>query len=299
MKRANVLGAALLVWGIVLATPVAAQVTVGADLGLNSRYMFWGLTLSNRPVVQPDLYLTFAGFTAGVWGNLEVSKDGDANDFTTGGSRAGLTEVDYWLEYNRAAGPTALKLGVIRWTYSQKNIGTLSPYATQANFPQLTDNGPDINSTEIYGAVTLPEVPLSPNLTLYYDADIYKGWFGWVSATQPVPVGKKSLNLGAVMGFTWGETNTTSNQIPLYVSEGITHLDFSAGLPLTVGGLSITPNAHFQINIDDATKFTSASQDNGKTVFTIGTSLAWSKDFGGPPPEEEPPTDAPTKEPVQ
>ncbi|HEV2086577.1 MAG TPA: hypothetical protein VGR09_16000 [Gemmatimonadales bacterium] len=64
---------------------------------------------------------------------------------------------------------------VIRWTYSQKNTGSLSPYATQANFPELTDNGPDINSTEIYGAVTLPGVPLSPNLTLYYDADIYKG----------------------------------------------------------------------------------------------------------------------------
>jgi uncharacterized protein Gcw-chp len=299
MKRATVLGAALLVSGtIITVAPAGAQVTVGADLGLNSRYMFWGLTLSNRPVIQPDVYLTYAGFTAGVWGNLEVSKDGDPGDLTTGGDRSGLTEVDYWAEYNRDVGPTALKLGVIRWTYSQKNTGSLAPYATQANFPQLTDNGPDINSTEIYGAVTLPEVPLSPNLTLYYDADIYKGWFGWVSVTHPVPLGKKSLNLGGLMGFTWGETNTTSNQIPLYASEGITHFDFSAGLPLTVGAISITPNAHFQINVDDATKFTSGTQTNGGTVFTIGTSLAWSRDFGGPPPEEEP-TDAPTKEPAQ
>jgi hypothetical protein len=187
---------------------------------------------------------------------------------------------------------------VIRWTYSQKNTGSLSPYATQANFPQLTENGPDINSTEIYGAVTLPGVPLSPNLTLYYDADIYKGWFGWVSVTHPVPQGKNSLNLGGLMGFTWGETNTTSNQIPLYASEGITHLDFSAGLPLSVGALSITPNALFQINVDDATKFTSGTQADGKTVFTIGTSLAWSRGFGGPPPEEEP-TDATAKEPAQ
>lgn len=291
MKRANVLAAPFFfASALATAVPAAAQVTVGADLGLNSRYMFWGLTLSNRPVVQPDVYLTYAGFTAGVWGNFDVTKDGDPGDLTSGGARSGNTEVDYWAEYNRAVGPNALKLGVIRWTYSQKNTGTLAPYATRTNFPQLTDNGPDINSTEIYGAVTLPEVPLSPNLTLYYDADIYKGWFGWVSGTQPVPVGKKSLNLGALMGFTWGETNTTSNQIPLYASEGITHLDFSAGLPLTVGALSITPNAHFQINVDDATKFTSGTQDNGRTVFTIGTTLAWSRALGAVPEEaaEEP-----------
>jgi hypothetical protein len=112
MKRATVLAAALLVPGTIITAPAGAQVTVGADLALNSRYMFWGLTLSNRPVIQPDVYLTYAGFTAGVWGNLEVSKDGDQGDLTSGGDRSGLTEVDYWAEYNREVGPTALKLGV-------------------------------------------------------------------------------------------------------------------------------------------------------------------------------------------
>src|SRR5213593_208448 len=124
MKRATVLGVALLVSGTIITASAGAQVTVGADVGLNSRYMFWGLTLSNRPVIQPDVYLTYAGFTAGVWGTFEVT--GDSNDFTSGGDRTGNTEVDYWAEYNRAVGPTALKLGVIRWTYSQKNTGTLS-----------------------------------------------------------------------------------------------------------------------------------------------------------------------------
>lgn len=129
MKRANVLGIALLVLGMIAtATPTAAQVTVGADVGLNSRYMFWGLTLSNRPVLQPNVYLTYEGFTAGVWANLEVSKDGDPGDLTTGGDRSGITEVDHWAGYNRDVGPTALKVGVIRWTYSQENTGSLAPY---------------------------------------------------------------------------------------------------------------------------------------------------------------------------
>jgi hypothetical protein len=80
----------------------------------------------------------------------------------------------------------------------------------------------------------------------------------------------------------------------LFASEGITHFDFSAGLPLTVGALSITPNAHFQVNIADATKFTSGTQADGRTVFTIGTTLSWSRDFGAA--EEEPGAEVPTKD---
>ena len=283
MKRVLWCGAALAVAG---AVPLAAQATVGADVAVNSRYMFWGLTLSNRPVVQPDFYLSFAGFTVGAWGNIEVTKANSAADYTTGGARSGLTEIDYWAEYNRSVGPTALKLGVIRWTYNNNNTGSLSPYATQAAYPGLK-NGPDINSTEIYGAVTLSSLPLSPNVTAYYDTDIYKGLFGWVSLTKGLPLGAKSLNLGALMGWSTGESNTGTSQIPLYVKQGITHFDFSATLPLTIGAVSLTPNAHFQVNVDDNTKFTSGTQTNGKTVFTIGTTISWSKAFGGSEEEKK------------
>lgn len=277
MKRALVLGSVL---AVLSAVPAAAQVTVGADVATNSRYMFWGLTLSNRPVIQPDVYVSFAGFTAGVWANLEVTKDNSSGDFTSGGNRAGITEVDYWLEYNRVVGPASVKVGATRWTYPEKNTGTLAPYATQANFPGLK-NGPDINSTEIYGAVTLGDLPLSPNVTVYYDADIYKGWFGWASLSHDVPIGAKSVTLGALMGYSTGHDNTGSSQIPLYVKNGITHFDFSAALPLEIGAVSFTPNAHFQVNVDDATKFTSGTQANGKTVLSVGATLSWSRELGG------------------
>ena len=56
MKRANVLGAALVVAGLVAtAAPAAAQVTVGADLGLFSSYVWRGISLTNKPVAQPDV----------------------------------------------------------------------------------------------------------------------------------------------------------------------------------------------------------------------------------------------------
>ena len=268
-------------WAQAYPEPAASNpvATVGADLGLNSRYMFWGLTLSNRPVWQPDVYVTWNGLTAGVWGNFEFERQSSASDLTSGGDRNGNTEIDYWTEYAHKLGAADAKLGVIRWTYNKNNTGTLAPYATQQNFPGL-DNGPDINSTEIYTAFTFAGVPLSPNLTLYYDVDLYRGLFGWVSVTKGVAIKDKTLNLSALTGFTFGEANLGHADIPLFAHEGLTHIDLSASMTFTAGACTITPNVHVQYNIDDVTKITSATQTDGRTVFTAGVTIAWSRGIG-------------------
>ena len=77
MKRANVLGAALVVAGVfATAAPAAAQATIGADAGLFSSYVWRGIDYTNKFVIQPDVYLTFptgpASFTAGGWFNIEA-----------------------------------------------------------------------------------------------------------------------------------------------------------------------------------------------------------------------------------
>jgi hypothetical protein len=262
---------------LAIAAPVGAQVTVGTDVALNSRYMFWGLTLSNRPVVQPDVWVAVAGFTGGVWGNVELSKDSKASDLTSGGTRSGITEVDYWLEYGRSLATADVKLGVIRWTYPSSNTGTLGPCVPDCGIP---NNGPDVNSTELYGAVTLSKLPLSPNVTAYYDVDLYKGLFGWASLSHSIPVATKSVNLSALMGFCASMSNTGASQLPLYTKHGITHFDFAAAVPLTIGSVSVNPNGHFQVNVVDDTKSTSATQSNGKTVFTFGVTLSWSRGLG-------------------
>ncbi len=262
---------------LAIAAPVGAQVTIGTDVALNSRYMFWGLTLSNRPVVQPDVWVSVAGFTGGVWGNVELTKDSKASDLTSGGTRSGVTEVDYWLEYGRSLATADVKLGVIRWTYPLSNTGTLGPCVPSCGIP---NNGPDINSTEVYGAVTLSKLPLSPNVTAYYDVDLYKGLYGWVSLSHSIPVATTSVSLSALMGLCAAMSNTGASQLPLYTKHGITHFDFSAAVPFTVGSMSVNPNAHFQVNVVDDTKFTSATQSNGRTVFTIGATLSWSHALG-------------------
>lgn len=265
----------------------AQDATVGADLGLNSRYMFWGLTLSNKPVWQADVYLSTHGFTFGVWGNFEVYEQSpnSGDEYTSGGNRVGNTEIDYWVEYARSLGKVFSKFGVIRWTYNRSNTGSLAPYATQANFPGL-QNGPDIDSTEIYAGFNWSEAPFSPNLQLFYDADIYRGLFGMLSVSKPFEMASKTLNTTLLVGFSTGHSNLGSKEIPLYADEGLTHVDLSASLPLSWGATSITPNLHLQYNIDDVVKITGFDNQTGlyntdDWVVTLGVQFAWSKGLGG------------------
>lgn len=265
----------------------AQDATIGADLGLNSRYMFWGLTLSNKPVWQPDVYLTTHGFTFGVWGNFEFERQSanSRSDYTSGGDRSGNTEIDYWVEYAHSLGNVSSKFGVIQWTYDRSNTGSLAPYATQANFPGL-QNGPDIDSTEIYAGFTWGEAPFSPNLQLFYDVDIYRGLFGMVSVTKPFEMASNTVNTTLLVGFSTGHSNLGSREIPLYAKEGLTHVDLSASLPLSWGATSITPNLHLQYNIDDVVKITGFDSQTGafttdNWVVTFGVTFAWSKGLGG------------------
>jgi hypothetical protein len=73
---------------VLWATPVTAQVTIGADAALNSAYNWRGLSLTNKPVIQPDLWLSAYGFTAGVWANIEPTKYDGATDISETGGRA-------------------------------------------------------------------------------------------------------------------------------------------------------------------------------------------------------------------
>jgi len=110
MKRANVLGAALVVVGTVVARPIYGQATLGADLGLLSSYVWRGLSLANKPVAQPDLYVTIpagkASVTLGGWANIDLGKyDGSSDISESGGTSApNFAEFDPWAE---AAFPSA------------------------------------------------------------------------------------------------------------------------------------------------------------------------------------------------
>jgi hypothetical protein len=276
MQRANLVVAALLVTGtLACATPGHAQVTVGADLGLFSSYVWRGLSLTNKPVAQPDLYITIpagnASFTAGGWSSIDLGKyDDPSDDFSESGgaSSFNFAEFDWWGEVSYPVGKATLTGGVTGYIYPN-DFGL-----TKAN-----------NTVEIYAKAAL-DYPLSPKVSLYYDVDKIKGAYieGGVSYSLAASE-KVSVNLGALAGFNAGQgvpDDPTSDELANFSDDGFTHLDLSAGVPFSAGPLSITPVLHVIIAGDDFVKLTSPTNTSDVKVWG-GASISWSRVLGAEP----------------
>jgi uncharacterized protein (TIGR02001 family) len=281
MKRANVLGAALVVAStIATAAPAAAQ-TVGADLGVFSSYVWRGLSLTNKPVAQPDLYLTFpagkASVTVGGWANIDLGKyDGTTDISESGGLSAfNFAEFDPWAEVSFPVGEKV----------------TLTGGATAYIYPNDAGLTSAFNTVELYAKAAFATV-LSPKLAMWYDVDKVKGAYFEGSIAHSVPLSEKaSLSLGALAGFNAGQhADFDANGNPRaeffnFADNGFTHLDLSAGLPLTAGVFSITPAFHVVVNGDEFTKVTSLDKTHD-VKFWGGATISWSKSYGAAAEEE-------------
>jgi hypothetical protein len=287
MTRANVLGAALLVAGtIATATPAAAQATVGADLALFSSYVWRGLSLTNKPVAQPDLYVTFpvgtASVTLGGWANIDLGKYDDVNDdiSESGGSSAfNFAEFDPWAEIGYTVGKATLTGGVTAYVYPNKDTAPLFALTS------------DFNTVEVYGKIAL-DVPLSPKLAAWYDVDKVKGLYAEASVSHTIQASEKvGVTLGALAGFNANQdadldnTGTPTVDFFNFADDGFTHLDLSAAVPFTAGPLSISPALHVVINGDDLTKVTSPTEVNKDAKLWGGVTISWSKTLGEVPEE--------------
>lgn len=270
--RAFVVGASLA--ALVAATESAsAQTTIGWDAAVFSSYVWRGVTYTNKPVLQPDLYLTFplgkASFTAGGWANIDIAKYDGKNDISeSGGASAfNLAEFDWWGEFGIPAGKATLTAGATGYLFpNPKSCGCFNS---------------DANTIEVYGKVAL-DAPLSPKISAYYDVDKVKGLYVEGSISHGFPVGAKSLTLGALLGYNNGQQAKGSTDKSFNFAEnGLTHLDLSASMGFSAGSLSITPSIHGVVGIDDATKVTKPSAlDTGFKVWG-GVSISWSKALGG------------------
>jgi hypothetical protein len=294
MTRARVLRATLLVAGALgYGAAAQAQVTVGADGYLYSSYVWRGLSLTNKPVLEPDVYVTIpagqASFTAGGWFSFDLGKYDNLNDdiSESGGLSAfNLAEFDWWGEVSYPVGKATLTGGATGYIYPNKldnKPATFEPtpgLLTKAN-----------NTVEIYGKIAF-DTPLSPKINAYYDVDKIKGLYVEGSVSHSIPASEKvSVTLGALAGFNAGQdADLDANDVPQaeffnFQDNGFTHLDLSVGVPLTAGVFSITPAAHFVINGDEFTKVTSPTKTHD-VKFWGGVTISWSKALGEAPPEE-------------
>jgi hypothetical protein len=269
MLRAKLPAAAVLVVAAsASARPATAQATVGADLGLFSGYVWRGISVTNRPVGQPNVYVAFpagnVSVTAGGWANVDLGRYDDTDDFSQSGGVSGmnLSEFDPWAEVSVPLGQATLTGGVVGYV-----------------FPNDFGATDDFNTWEIYGKVGLG-VPLSPKLALYYDFDKVNGAYIEGTVGHAVSLGSLSLNLGALAGLSAGQAESDSpDELNNFFENGFTHLDLSAGVPFSAGIFSISPVVHFLVNGDEVTRFTSPGDESDVKVWG-GLTISWSRALG-------------------
>jgi hypothetical protein len=104
-----------------------------ADLKIEaaSKYIWRGINLDNGCVLQPSLGLNYAGFTATIWGNLDLTNyNGTWYDFTS--KPAGkFTEWDASLQYTHKVGPVNATVGFVDYQFPYQGYDrTQEAYAT-------------------------------------------------------------------------------------------------------------------------------------------------------------------------
>jgi hypothetical protein len=260
---------------LLIGAPATAQVTVGADLGVHSAYVWRGLTLSSKPVAQPDLWVSLpvgtGAITVGGWGNVELGQyDDPTKDISEGGGVAGpdLTEFNWWAEYARSFGQAELSLGATGYIYPNDKD------AIPATCCMLTS---DNNTIELYGRLGLATV-LSPRLSAYYDLDKIKGLYFEGSVSHDLALSESiSLTLGALAGLSAGQgvNEDDPSESANFAENGLTHIDLSAATSFGAGPLSITPAIHFQISNDEATKVNNLEKFDESTKLWFGVTLSW------------------------
>jgi len=135
----------------VFATGTALAIDVEADLGIYSHYIWRGMNLDNRPVVQGGLTVSSTnGFYANVWANYATEEGFVGEDYDR------LNEVDYTLGY---AGT---------WKVLDYDVGYI-----HYSFPDT-----DWEATqELYVGLALNNLVVTPSVYVYYDFQDVDGFY--------------------------------------------------------------------------------------------------------------------------
>ncbi len=160
-----------------------AKVTGSASVGVFSQYMFRGYELSSgSAVIQPALSISYKGFSAGFWSNIDSEENGTQSFVPDRPGRKSFNETDLTLSYTYSMGKVGLTGGYIYY-------GTKYASETEELFLSAT-----------YDIIT------KPTLTVYRDITSFPGTYINLSLSHSVPVYKDiSLDLGASAGYFAGD----------------------------------------------------------------------------------------------
>jgi hypothetical protein len=219
------------------------KVTGGLDLSVLSAYIWRGQELSRHSiVVQPSATLSYKGFTANVWGNLDTRpySAGDA------GYAGNFTETDITLSYSRKFGIVQAGAGYIYYALSAPYSGAPDP----------------LDSQEVFVTVGLDTI-LQPTFTAYKEIDHYHQWYFLLGVSHLFEFNKiVSLKLAASASYLLSTDETTYAK---YDGNALATTDkynnfhdgtVSVSLPLAVyKSLTITPTVSYVFPLSNDARY--------------------------------------------
>jgi hypothetical protein len=264
--RSSIAGVAL----AITAGSAHAQASLTADLGLNSQYIWRGVTSTNRFVVQPELTLTLPvrglTFAAGAWGNIEPVRYDGPRDISSLEGLPGpfITQSEAWGEIGGSiAKRVDAAFGVHGYFYP--DVGDLA----------------DFRTTELY--LTLgAEAFVSPTLSINYDIGPIRGAYVEAGLSRAVTGERRgALTLSVLAGYSAGQGEDPSGRdLAYFERDGLTHLDAATSATFTLGRMVIAPEAHVIVACD-ALAMVVAPDATRRTKLWFGTTLSWSTSRDG------------------
>lgn len=211
-----------------------AKVTGSASVGVFSQYMFRGYELSSgSAVIQPALSISYKGFSASFWSNIDSEENGTQSFVPDRPGRKSFNETDLTLSYTYSIGKVGLTGGYIYY-------GTKYASETEELFLSAT-----------YDIIT------KPTLTVYRDITSFPGTYINLSLSHSVPVYKDiSLDLGASAGYFAGDDDAFRTDVGTGKKYGAFHDGMlKAGFTIPVlKNMSVQPVAQYWFPLSDKAK---------------------------------------------
>jgi hypothetical protein len=245
-----------------------AQRIVNAEVGLNSDFVWRGVTSTNRLVIQPDVSLSVpvhgSAITVGVWGNIEPRRyDGERDISSLNGLPGPLvTQSELYANLSRTIGRVEALLGTEIYVYP--HVGNLD----------------DFNTVELIATVTV-DAFVSPAVNVSYDVGRIRGAYLETGLTRAMNTEQRGeLTLGVLAGFSAGQAEDPRGRDMAYFErDGLTHVDASASATLTRGRVAISPELHV-IYAHDRLATVTEPDVTRRAKLWFGTTLSWASDRG-------------------
>ncbi len=232
MLRSNGLWClAVVVFGMVPVAMAEEEVTFGVATDLFDKYVWRGQNVVDDWVLQPSVSLGYMGFTASVWGNVDLNGE-LVNDWE-------FSEADYAIDYSNSFP-------------GQETFG----YSVGVIYYDFPNTGWSATS-EIYGGLSA-DVPLSPAVKWFYDFDEAEGshiLFSIGHTVEKIASWGEENSCDLVLGASVGYGTDNYNELYFGVDDGaLNDLTLSVGVPFTFGSLTIEPSIAYSTMLDDDTR---------------------------------------------